>query len=234
MSALIGLSKSTLEVFQDCPRCFYMAKNYKIDRPKGLMPGITKGIDRVMKAYTATQLAAGKENMYLAKSLMAPHPDRLMLVKFGSWRTFQGVFDIGDGRQVKAWGELDDLLVDAKGVVSPWDYKSKGSQPDAEADALKYNQLQGDMYHLLLEAQGLKCSGFCYFTYTWPDEVISPPGERPAIIFAHETTRIATSPARALGVLKAAMDCLEGKYPESSPGCSYCSFIINRKELVTQ
>lgn len=221
---MIGLSNSTLQVFQDCPRCFWLAKVKKIERPRGIFPSLPKGIDRVMKAYTEKLVVSGKRHPYLGTSSAIPHPDRKMLQKFQSWRTFQGVFETPKG-PVKAWGELDDLLWHPNQEVSPWDYKSKGDSPDdAEEYTRKYYQLQADMYALLVGAQGLKCSGFVYFTYTWPVIV-----DGQMIEFDYVTCRIASDTDRALKVLGNASACLDGAMPASGPDCEYCNLIEARK-----
>src|SRR3990172_537291 len=45
------LSASTLKLFQECPRCFWLHINKKIERPRGPFPSLPSGIDRVLKAY---------------------------------------------------------------------------------------------------------------------------------------------------------------------------------------
>lgn len=225
---MIGLSKSSLEVFQSCPRCFWMDKMAKSPRPRGIFPGLPKGIDRVMKEMVERQVAAGMPVSYLDGSKASPFADRAALKLFQSWRTFQTVVDIGQDRMVKAWGELDDLLVHSDGTVSPWDFKSKGDAPeDAVEYSQKYYQLQADMYQLVLAGQGLKCSGFCYFTYVWPVEI-----QERNIQFDHWTVRIPADSVRARKVLAQAVDCLEGPCPVSSTECEYCAFVDKRKEVM--
>lgn len=218
---MIGLSKSTLEVFQDCPRCFWMAKVAKVDRPRGPMPSIVNAIDAQMKALVEDRARTKEPVPYLNGHKESPFPDRAFVKKCRSWRTFQAVINT-ETRSVQAWGELDDLLVDETGIVSPWDFKSKGDAPD-QAYCEKYNTLQGDMYHLLLEANGLKCSGFARFTYIWP---VYQTGD---IVFLSKNIDMKTDPNRAIKVLDAAAMCLEGACPPLSPSCIYCTFVRARE-----
>ncbi len=224
MSA-IGLSKLTLEIFTECPRCFWLAKVKKIERPRSPMPSILNAIDAQMKLLVARHLMDQETVPYLRGGTLVPFADRAKIELFRSWRTFQREVEV-DGLSIKAWGELDDLLVDeATGVVTPWDFKSKGDAPDLEY-CQKYNTTQGDMYHFLLEGQNLSCSGLAKFTYVWPE--LDATGE---IVFLHKNIDMDTDPARAVKVLHQAVLCLQGKMPPAALDCKVCSYIEKRKEL---
>jgi hypothetical protein len=188
------------------------------------MPSVVNAIDAQMKALVEGCVRAGTPVPYLAGCDALPFADRAKVALFRSWRTFQAVIEVAD-RTIKAWGELDDLLQEGDGRVSPWDYKSKGSAPTQEY-CEKYNTNQGDMYHLLLEGQGLKCSGRAKFTYIWP-EFVSRGG---LIQFQHMNIDMETDPSRAMKILNAAAECLESPCPKNGAlDCEYCNFIIKRR-----
>src|SRR4030065_1387905 len=48
---MISLSNSTLNLFLECPRCFWLQKNKKISRPRGIFPTLPSGMDSVIKQY---------------------------------------------------------------------------------------------------------------------------------------------------------------------------------------
>jgi hypothetical protein len=219
---LTGLSKSTLEIFMDCPRCFWLAKVGKLERPRSPMPSVLNAIDASMKAWVELNLLKPETIVWLGGSTAVPFPDRDVVENYRSWRSFQAVIQTHNVK-VKAWGELDELLLHPDKTVSPWDFKSKGSAGDEEYSK-KYYQLQADMYHLLLDANGHTCSGFCYFTYIWPMEFTDK-----GMQWNHSTHRIASDPHRATAVLEAATLCLEGACPPSRDGCTYCAYVSARK-----
>lgn len=222
---MIGLSKSALDVFQECARCFWLAKNAKLNQPKKPFPSILNAIDGVMKNLVERYLESGIKIPYLSDTELVPYPDRAKVEKFRSWQSFQRLVSV-DGVAIKAWGEIDDLLVNsASGVVTPWDFKSKGAPPEA-GYCEKYNQLQADLYHLLLEGQNLKCSGVARFTYVWP--VLNPIGE---ITLAFQNVTMPTDPKNAMDILAAATKCLAGKMPPAGNGCLFCGYVERRKEL---
>jgi len=48
----IRLSPSSLNLFLECPRCFWLDKNKGIKRPRGIFPSLPSGMDSVIKKYT--------------------------------------------------------------------------------------------------------------------------------------------------------------------------------------
>lgn len=217
-----GLSKSTLEIFLECPKCFWLAKNAKLERPRNPMPGILNAIDGLMKDYVIARVLRGEPVQYLEGSSLIPHPDRGMVKKFGNWRTFQ-MRTVLEGTPVQAWGGIDDLLLDVEtNKVSPWDFKSKAEAGDEEYTR-KWYQLQADLYHLILEGNALDCSGFAYFTYVFPEAV-----EEGSMKFGYTTIQIESDPNRALQVVRDATLCLDGPIPEHSETCPTCLYIGKR------
>ncbi len=123
---------------------------------------------------------------------------------------------------VKLWGELDDLIeFPEQEMVAPWDFKSNGSERDWAEYVATYYELDGDIYHLILEeGQKLKCTGKAYFTFTWPSDSLDS-----ALAFSHHTIEVDTDPSRAVTLAKAAVKCLEGPMPVASGSCEYCSYV---------
>lgn len=226
----IGLSPSSLGSFRNCPRCFWWEKNWKVRQPDGIKASLPKGMDAVMKAYVDGLVAKGEQVPWLAELPGAtPLKDRAKLKKFMSWTTFQTPEMTVDGVTFKLWGNVDDVIEHPDGSVTPWDFKTKGNEPD-EAYGKKYYQTQLDVYHALLEAQGLKCTGNGILTYGWPDSI--GPGAR--LVFPWKNLLMDTDPARAIALAAAAAKCLQG--PEPLPGlslydhspCGFCSFVVSR------
>lgn len=214
---MIGLSKSSLGIFKDCPKCFWLAKNKKIDRPRGIVASIINGVDKAMKRSVESAIMRGAAHDYLAEVPGGePFRDRLRLMKFQKWQTFQCIVD-----GVKLWGELDDLIeFPDRAMVAPWDFKSNGEERTWAEYVEKYYTLDGDLYHVILEeGQHLKCTGKAYFTFTWPSSSTENP-----LDFFHHTIEVDTDPSRAVALAQAAVKCLEGAMPLSSPACEYCSY----------
>lgn len=226
---MIGLSKSSLETFKSCPKCFWLEKIQKLKRPEGIKASIMNGIDDMMKRSSDYFVANQQPMPYLHELPGArPFQDRERMKKFMNWRTFQATVQAGR-HQALIWGQVDDLIQWDDGRVSAWDYKSNGKEREWEAYTAQYNSLQGDMYDILLPVQGLVTTGVAYFTYTWPVLDI----ETGIVVFTHKTVSIETNAGRALKVISDAMDCLEGPEPEPDLTCDYCRFALDRAPVVS-
>lgn len=219
---MIGLSKSSLEVFKSCPKCFWLDKNAKLKRVDGIKASIMGGIDDSMKGVADHHALTNTPAPYLSAFPGArPFADRDRLKKFMTWRTFQAEVQAGK-HEALIWGNIDDLIEWPDGRVSPWDFKSNGTKRDWDEYTAKYNSLQGDMYDILLPAQGLVTTGDAYFTYSWPIVVNG------VMVFEFETVKIAVDKSRALLVIEGAMDCLLGSEPDANPSCDYCNYVAKR------
>lgn len=228
---MIGLSQSSIGIFKNCPRCFWWSKNRKIDQPEGIKASIPKGFDRIMKEYVDGLVASGQPVPWLADvpNGGAPFHDRVKLKKFMNWQTFQTQV-VHKGVALKAWGNVDDVIEHSDGSVSGWDFKTKDGEPGLDY-GIKYYQTQLDFYHLLLEGNGLKCTGNGILSYGWPLKIVGS-----VVEFGWKNLVMDTDPTRALDLMLNAQACLEG--PQPAPGvtfykgkakpCEFCTFVSAR------
>ena len=201
------LSASTLKLFQECPRCFWLHVNKQIERPRGPFPSLPSGMDRVLKQYfdayrrrgTLPPLVAGK-----LQGTLTTHP---LTLGFNDART-----------KARLWGKLDDCLVLSDARLAPIDHKTRASAPDDVSYSQKYYQFQMDVYTLLLERNGHRTSRTAYLVYYFPRE-----GElHEGFPFGVEVHTLTTDPDSAYDVFAAACRCLAGSLPSAAAACEYC------------
>jgi hypothetical protein len=215
----IKLSPSTLNLYLDCPRCFWLDKVGNIKRPRGIFPSLPGGMDRIIKTYF---------DSYRAKKALPPElqgndfngvqlfDNQSLLDQWRNWQT--GLqYQNGDGSILT--GALDDLLVKGKGYI-PFDYKTKGS-PASEGGAVRYYQFQLDCYALLLEANGLPTIGHGFLLFYSPKAV----GEFGRVVFEQQAIKISTETERARKVFRNAVALLKGPEPQMSTDCEYCEWV---------
>lgn len=218
-------SPSSLKLFEDCPRCFWLKHNASIERPRGIMASVTKGIDKAMKALVDSQVADGAQVDYL---LTVPGAtafvDPLVMKKLKSWRTFQAPVQCG-AHLVGLSGELDALIFYPETrLYEPWDFKSNGSERNWEEYSQKYNQTQADMYDAVLLEMGFKTTGFAAFTFSWPKP-------EDGMQFSWATVRIPTNLPRLRAVAESAIDCLLEAIPLPAADCEYCPYVQQLLDL---
>lgn len=216
------LSPSTLNLFLDCPRCFWLEKNKNIRRPRGIFPSLPGGMDLVIKTYF---------DKYRIKNELPPEvkgrltgnllADMGLLDKWRSWRATDLCYE-DKSINASLSGALDDCLMDG-GCYIPLDYKTRGS--DLNEDPRKYYQTQLDCYCLILGASGRKTKGLAYLLYYWPLEV----SENGIVKFNVEPFKIETSIESAKKTFKDAVLLLGQGMPKLNPACEYCNLVTARK-----
>ncbi|OGX21091.1 MAG: hypothetical protein A2Y00_06040 [Omnitrophica WOR_2 bacterium GWF2_43_52] len=218
----LRLSPSALNIFLDCPKCFWLEKNRSIKRPRGIFPSLPGGMDSVIKTYFDT---------YRTKDAMPPEVKGKLqgklfssMSKLEKWRSWLQTELSYEDKTINAAlsGALDDCLED-DGFYIPLDYKTRGSE--LIEDPRKYYQTQLDCYCLILDASGFKTKGLAYLLYYWPLEVF----EEGMMRFKVEPIRIETNIDSAKKIFRDAVACLKGEMPQATAHCEYCSFIASRK-----
>lgn len=166
-TAPFKVSRSKIELFMQCPRCFWLDTKLKIKRPNGPPFNINKTIDELYK----------KEfDGYRAKS--QPHPimteNKVQAVPYAhqdldKWRhNFTGVVALHEPTNLHVFGAVDDIWVNDDGELIVVDYKatSKASGVGIDSDWQISYKRQMEVYQWLLRQNGFVVSDTGYFVYT--------------------------------------------------------------------
>ncbi len=234
MGNQVFLSPSALNLYNECPRCFWLEKIRKMKRPRGAFPSLPGGMDKVRKV---------RYDVYRDRKEMPPEisgkvrgvlfGDMASLSRWRDWRSTDLKY-VDEAANVKLSGALDDCLVEGD-IFIPLDYKTNGYgyKPGGES----YYQTQLDCYCLMLIASGKRTCGEAYLAYYWPIEI--PPaaisdamrGKNIATWtgFGCQPILVKTDPEAAKKLVREAVALLRGPIPGSDPKCEYCA--IERRGL---
>ena len=216
MKESITLSPSALNLFLECPKCFWLAQNRGIHRPKDAFPSLPSGIDNILKKYFDKFREKGTlppeiKGKVIGKLL----DDKNLLAK---WRANRiGIRFYDEKLDAELMGALDECLVDGEYYI-PVDYKTRGWL--AKEDSHTYYQNQLNVYTLLFEKNGYKHKNFAYILFYSPKEVI---GER-KILFNVEPRKVIVNPGEAYRVFERAVKVLRGTQPKSHSACGFCAW----------
>jgi CRISPR/Cas system-associated exonuclease Cas4 (RecB family) len=160
------LSRSKIELFMQCPRCFWLGEVKKIKRPDGPPFQINKAIDELFK----------KEfDQY--RELQEPHPimeaGGVEAVPFAhedmdKWRhNFTGVTYLHLETNFHMFGAVDDVWIDLGGNLIVVDYKATAKDGEVNLDATWQDSYrrQMEIYQWLLRRNGFEVSDTGYFVY---------------------------------------------------------------------
>jgi len=214
--SLIRLSPSSLNLFLDCPRCFYLDKAMGFNRPETPFSTLPSGVDYTLKKY----FDHWREKKGLPPLLQGKLPgtlvgDQALIARFRS-RSFEW-----HDKETNAHfaGILDDALLCEDGSIVPLDNKTRGFPPQ-EPHATHVNQMSG--YTLLLEENGFKTKNLAYLIYWFFNHKAMDVEHPMAFHIAVEEVR--TNPDEIRRVFREAVEALKGQMPPPSATCAFCAY----------
>ena len=161
------VSRSKIELFTQCPRCFWLDARLKIKRPSGPPFQINKAIDELFKKEFDRHREAGTPHPLMSdnqiKAVPFAHDD------LDKWRAnFTGVATLHEPTNLHVFGAVDDIWINDDGELIVVDYKATAKASEVSLDAewqISYKR-QLEVYQWLLRANGFKVSDTGYFVYT--------------------------------------------------------------------
>lgn len=232
------VSRSKIELFTQCPRCFWLDARLKIKRPDGPPFNINKAIDELFKKEFDLHRAAGTQHPLQKKFKVSAKP--YAHDDIDQWRhNFTGVFAVHEPTNLHVFGAVDDVWVNDNGELMVVDYKATAkSAPIKELGPVGGWQdgyrRQMEIYQWLLRANGHKVSDTGYFVYATGD--MNADGFNDVISF---TTHVFPHNGDDSWVEKTLIKmkkCLDGDMPEVGVAamggpCEYCTYARARTEL---
>mgnify|MGYP001615034827 FL=1 len=214
---MIILSASSLALFNECPRCFYLQVKEGIRRPQGIPMPLYNKMDFLVKNYFDGFRAKGELPPQLEGLVEGKLFDNQeLLKKWRNWRT--GLTFIDKKADAKLVSALDDCLVSEDNRFLPLDYKSKGEIRD---DSHIFHQNQLNIYTWLLDENGYPAKDVGYLVFFAPLEIQN----NNLIRFDIIPKRIETSKDNARELFYKAVNLLAGPMPEKHENCDYCRWI---------
>jgi len=158
------VSRSKIELFMQCPRCFWLDTRLKIKRPSGPPFNINKTIDELYKKEFDRHRAAGTPHPIMAdnqiKAVPYQHED------LDKWRyNFTGVTALYKPTNLHVFGAIDDVWVNDDGELIVVDYKATSKNKEVSIDSdwqISYKR-QLEVYQWLLRQNGFKVSDTGYW-----------------------------------------------------------------------
>lgn len=161
------ISRSKIELFMQCPRCFWLDARLKIKRPSGPPFNINKAIDELFKKEFDRHRAAGTPHPIMldnqVKAVPYQHAD------LDTWRyNFTGVTALHKPTNLHVFGAIDDVWANPDGELMVVDYKATAKQSEVSIDSdwqISYKR-QLEVYQWLLRQNGFVVNDTGYFVYT--------------------------------------------------------------------
>jgi len=220
------LSRSKIDFFLECPRCFYLDNKLGTKRPSFPSFNLNLAVDELLKREFDTHRAAGTAHPIMQKYGLDAVP--FAHEKIDQWRdNFAGVETNHQATGLTVCGAIDDVWLGKNGHLIVVDYKATAKDghitelSDSSWD--KQYQRQLGMYAWLLEQNGFTVAPTGYLVYANASKAEASFNNQ--LVF--ETTLVpATIKTDWVDdTLAQIKDCLEATtYPASGLACEYCPY----------
>jgi CRISPR/Cas system-associated exonuclease Cas4 (RecB family) len=209
------LSPSSISLFFDCPRCFWLQFNRGIKRPPSIFPSLPSGMDSILKKHFDRH----RQERTMPEELDGKLQGRLFddIGRLEIWRSnYRGLRYKDDGTGAILMGALDDLFVTSDGKYAPLDFKTRGFPRKDEIHSSYQRQM--DIYSFLLEKNSLPPADFAILVFYHPTGV----DERHNVIFYPDPVKVPVDRRRGEKAFLAAVSCVLGEEPDSGQECGFC------------
>ena len=161
------LSRSKIELFLECPRCFYLDRRLGVNRPKGPPFTLNSAVDALLKKEFDIYRDRGEKHPIMEEhgidAIPVSHP------KLDEWReNFVGVQYHHQPTNLTITGAIDDLWQDSQGEYIVAEYKATSKDKvitELDEEWQDSYKRQMELYQWLLRKNELPVSDMGYFIY---------------------------------------------------------------------
>jgi len=164
---LFRLSRSKIDLFLNCPRCFYLDRRLGVAQPPGYPFSLNSAVDKLLKKEFDIHRAKGTKHPLMARYGIDAIP--LTHEKIDEWRDSmrRGITVQIHGSNVVVTGGIDDVWINPQEEFIIVDYKATSKETEVTLDAdwqIGYKR-QMEIYQWLFRQNGYKVSPTGYFVY---------------------------------------------------------------------
>lgn len=219
------LSRSKIDLFCECPRCFYIDNKLGTARPPGYPFALNSAVDHLLKKefdiHRANKSAHPLMEQYGVDAIPYEHED------MDEWReNFKGVQVVHKSTGFTVSGAVDDVWVNSKGELIVVDYKS--TSKDEKIEELNKEWQRGykrqmEIYQWLLRQKEFEVSNTGYFVYANASK--NEKAFDGQLVFDVTLIPYEGDDSWVEQALLDAKKCLDGKkIPAIGKDCDYCTY----------
>ena len=224
------LSRSKLDNYLKCQRCFYLDRRLGIKPPSGPAFTLNIAVDELLKREFDTFRKNGKPHPLMVENSVnaVPWPD---LVNHEEWRqNFTGIQHLHMSTNLELFGAVDDIWVNAQGELIVVDYKAT-----SKAQAIQSTDDVGGWYGaykrqleiyvwLLRQQSDFTVSNDIYWVYANGDKTRDSFEGR--LEFEMTIIKDRADDSWVEEVLGKAYECLQSdELPAPSQDCDFCKYL---------
>ncbi len=222
------LSRTKIEEFVQCPRCFYLGYKLKVRKPSFPSFTLNSAVDYLLKRefdiYRKEQRPHPLMESYGIKAVPFSHE------KIDKWRN-SGVVFWHRETNFEVLGKVDDLWVDKEGNLIVVDYKSTSTSQEITLEGMYKEMIKREVevYQWIFKNLGFQVSDTAFFVYVNAiKERSSFDGrlefDKQIIPYKGDISWIEPTLFEIREILNS------DKVPDPSPTCEFCEYVRRAKE----
>jgi hypothetical protein len=227
------LSRSKIDLFVECPRCFYLDRRLGVPRPS--LPGfsLNNAVDHLLKKEFDLLRQKKQTHALMTKygidAIPYTHPD------LEAWRdVFTGIQYLHPSTNLLLFGAIDDVWVNPESQLLVVDYKSTSTEKEISLDdqyKLGYKR-QMEIYQWLFKMAGHAVADTGYFVFA--NATKNRPQFDAKLEFELSIIPYVGDPAWVEPTVFKIKDCLDSDtLPPPSDTCEYCVYARGRFKAIS-
>ncbi len=227
------LSRSKIDLFVECPRCFYIDNKLGIKRPQFPSFLLNSAVDALFKKEFDVHRAQGTAHPLMLENKVDAIP--FQHPQMNTWReNFEGVQYMHPSTGMIISGAVDDIWVRPNGELIVVDYKSTSKEGEITLDD-KWKEgykRQMEVYQWLLRKLQFPVSEVGYFVYA--NGKMDRPAFNGKLEFDVTLIPYEGDPVWVEDTISRIKETLDsGVIPVASETCEHCAFVGSRAALET-
>jgi len=219
------LSRTKIDLFLECPRCFYIDRRLGVGRVPGFPFNLNSAVDALLKKEFDYYRANNQNHPLLEKhgidARLASHRE------LDRWReNFTGIQYLHEPANLIIFGAIDDLWINSRDEYIIVDYKSTSKNERITNVSLDWQigyRRQMEIYQWLLRRNGYSVSNTGYFLYCNGQTNREMFNERlefdiTLIPYAGDDSWVEET------IIKIHSCLICGQIPDANDGCDFCAY----------
>ena len=219
------LSRTKIDLFLECPRCFYIDRRLGVGRVPGFPFNLNSAVDALLKKEFDYYRANNRNHPLLEKHGIDAHPASHR--ELDKWReNFTGIQYLHEPANLIIFGAIDDLWINSRDEYIIVDYKSTSKNERITNVSLDWQigyRRQMEIYQWLLRRNGYSVSNTGYFLYCNGQTNREMFNERlefdiTLIPYAGDDSWVEET------IIKIHSCLICGQIPDANDGCDFCAY----------
>lgn len=222
------ISRSKIDLFLECPRCFYLDQRHGLARVKYPPFTLNNAVDELLKKEFDKHREKGTWHPVLKENNLRLKPFKHE--KMEEWRDAMryGVQYDMESIPLTIRGGVDDIWVDEDGTLYVCDYKAtskeSGEEVNLDSDWQIMYKRQVEIYQWLLRKNGFTVSDIGYFYYVNGQRDVN--GLHGQLKFNVKIIAYKGGDSWVDSTIQDLYKCLiRNEIPESGLDCEYCGYV---------